>query len=62
MTDTGAIEVAVDAIIAANPDKVQQVKAKPTMIGWFVGQVMKQTGGKANPPAVNDMLKKKLGL
>jgi len=62
VTDTGAIEVAVDAIIAANPDKVQQVKAKPTMIGWFVGQVMKQSGGKANPQAVNDMLKKKLGL
>jgi aspartyl-tRNA(Asn)/glutamyl-tRNA(Gln) amidotransferase subunit B len=62
VTDTGAIEGAVDAIIAANPDKVEQVKAKPTMIGWFVGQVMKQSGGKANPQAVNDMLKKKLGL
>ena len=48
VTDTGAIEKAVDEIIAANPDKVEQVKAKPTMLGWFVGQVMKQTGGKAN--------------
>ncbi len=62
VTDTGAIEAAVDAIIAANPDKVEQVKAKPTMLGWFVGQVMKQTGGKANPQAVNDVLKAKLGI
>ena len=62
VTDTGAIEAAVDAIIAANPDKVEQVKAKPTMLGWFVGQVMKQTGGKANPQAVNDLLKGKLGI
>ena len=62
VTDTGAIEAAVDAIIAANPDKVAQVQAKPTMLGWFVGQVMKQTGGKANPQAVNDLLKAKLGL
>jgi aspartyl-tRNA(Asn)/glutamyl-tRNA(Gln) amidotransferase subunit B len=62
VTDTGAIEQAVDAIIAANPDKVEQAKAKPTMIGWFVGQVMKSTGGKANPQAVNDILKAKLGL
>lgn len=62
VTDTGAIEAAVDAIIAANPDKVEQVKAKPTMLGWFVGQVMKQTGGKANPQAVNDLLKAKLGI
>ncbi|GLK71754.1 Asp-tRNA(Asn)/Glu-tRNA(Gln) amidotransferase subunit GatB [Ancylobacter dichloromethanicus] len=62
VTDTGAIEAAVDAIIAANPDKVAQVQAKPTMLGWFVGQVMKQTGGKANPQAVNDVLKGKLGL
>jgi len=62
VTDTSAIEAAVDAIIAANPDKVEQVKAKPTMLGWFVGQVMKQTGGKANPQAVNDLLKGKLGI
>ncbi len=62
VTDTGAIEKAVDDIIAANPDKVEQVKLKPTMLGWFVGQVMKGTGGKANPAAVNDLLKKKLGI
>jgi aspartyl-tRNA(Asn)/glutamyl-tRNA(Gln) amidotransferase subunit B len=62
VTDTGAIETAVDAIIAANPDKVAQAIAKPSMLGWFVGQVMKQSGGKANPQAVNDILKAKLGL
>ncbi len=62
VTDTGAIEQAVDAVIAANPDKVEQVKAKPAALGWFVGQVMKATGGKANPQAVNAILKKKLGL
>ncbi|MFN4143664.1 Asp-tRNA(Asn)/Glu-tRNA(Gln) amidotransferase subunit GatB [Aestuariivirga sp.] len=62
VTDTGAIEKAVMDIIAANPDKVEQVKAKPTMLGWFVGQVMKSTGGKANPQAVSDLLKVKLGL
>jgi aspartyl-tRNA(Asn)/glutamyl-tRNA(Gln) amidotransferase subunit B len=62
VTDTGAIEKAVDDIIAANPDKVEQVKAKPTMLGWFVGQVMKTTGGKANPQAVNEILRGKLGL
>ena len=62
VTDTGAIEAAVDDIIAKNPDKVAQVKAKPTMLGWFVGQVMKASGGKANPAVVNDILKQKLGL
>ncbi len=62
VTDTGAIEKAVDDIIAANPDKVEQAKAKPTLLGWFVGQVMKTTGGKANPQAVNGILRKKLGL
>jgi aspartyl-tRNA(Asn)/glutamyl-tRNA(Gln) amidotransferase subunit B len=62
VTDTGAIEKAVLEIIAANPDKVEQVKAKPTMLGWFVGQVMKTTGGKANPQAVSDLLKDKLGI
>jgi aspartyl-tRNA(Asn)/glutamyl-tRNA(Gln) amidotransferase subunit B len=60
VTDTGAIEAAVDQIIAANPDKVEQYRAKPTMLGWFVGQVMKSTGGKANPATVNELLKKKL--
>jgi aspartyl-tRNA(Asn)/glutamyl-tRNA(Gln) amidotransferase subunit B len=62
VTDLGAIEKLVDEIVAANPDKVEQAKAKPTVIGWFVGQVRKTSGGKANPQAVNDLLKKKLGL
>jgi aspartyl-tRNA(Asn)/glutamyl-tRNA(Gln) amidotransferase subunit B len=62
VTDTGAIEKAVDEIIAANPDKVEQARAKPTLAGWFVGQVMKSTGGKANPQAVNDLVKAKLGI
>jgi aspartyl-tRNA(Asn)/glutamyl-tRNA(Gln) amidotransferase subunit B len=62
VTDTGAIEKAVDSIIAANPDKVEQVKLKPSMLGWFVGQVMKESGGKANPAAVSDMMKAKLGI
>ncbi|MGE0284091.1 MAG: Asp-tRNA(Asn)/Glu-tRNA(Gln) amidotransferase GatCAB subunit B, partial [Rhizobiaceae bacterium] len=62
VTDTGANEKAVDDIIAANPDKVAQVKAKPTKLGWFVGQVMKTTGGKANPQAVNEILSQKLGI
>ncbi|MBQ0823072.1 Asp-tRNA(Asn)/Glu-tRNA(Gln) amidotransferase subunit GatB [Microvirga sp. HBU67558] len=62
VTDTGAIEKAVDEIIAANPDKVEQAKAKPTLLGWFVGQTMKATGGKANPQALNEILKQKLGI
>jgi aspartyl-tRNA(Asn)/glutamyl-tRNA(Gln) amidotransferase subunit B len=62
VTDLGAIEAAVNAIIAANPDKVAQALAKPTMLGWFVGQVMKETQGKANPQAVNELLKTKLGI
>ena len=62
VTDTGAIEKAVDEVIAANAEKVEQVKAKPSMLGWFVGQVMKSTGGKANPQAVNTLLKDKLGI
>jgi aspartyl-tRNA(Asn)/glutamyl-tRNA(Gln) amidotransferase subunit B len=62
VTDTGAIEQAVDAFIAANPDKVAAAQAKPALLGWFVGQVMKSTGGKANPQAVNEVLKRKLGI
>jgi aspartyl-tRNA(Asn)/glutamyl-tRNA(Gln) amidotransferase subunit B len=62
VTDLGAIETAVEAIIAGNPDKVADVASNPKAIGWFVGQVMKATGGKANPQAVNDALKRKLGL
>ena len=60
VTDTGAIEAAAKAVIDANPDKVAAYKAKPTLFGWFVGQVMKSTGGKANPKAVNETLKKLL--
>jgi aspartyl-tRNA(Asn)/glutamyl-tRNA(Gln) amidotransferase subunit B len=62
VTDMAAIEKVVDDIIAANPDKVAQARAKPQLIGWFVGQVMKSSGGKANPQSVNDLLARKLGL
>ncbi|SDZ09510.1 aspartyl/glutamyl-tRNA(Asn/Gln) amidotransferase subunit B [Jannaschia faecimaris] len=62
VTDTGAIETAVDEIIAANPAQVEKAKANPKLAGWFVGQVMKATGGKANPKAVNDVVAAKLGL
>jgi aspartyl-tRNA(Asn)/glutamyl-tRNA(Gln) amidotransferase subunit B len=62
VTDTGAIEKAVVEIVKANPDKAAQVAAKPNMLGWFVGQVLKSTGGKANPQAVNALLKKHLQL
>ena len=58
VTDAGAIEAAVDAVVAANPDKVAQAQAKPSMAGWFVGQVMKATGGKANPQAVNALVRR----
>ena len=61
VTDVAAIERIVDEIVAANPDKVAQAKAKPALIGWFVGQVMKATGGKANPGVINQILKAKLG-
>jgi aspartyl-tRNA(Asn)/glutamyl-tRNA(Gln) amidotransferase subunit B len=62
VTDLSAIEKVVDDIIAKNPDKVADTKTNPKAIGWFVGQVMKSSGGKASPQAVNDLLKKKLGL
>jgi aspartyl-tRNA(Asn)/glutamyl-tRNA(Gln) amidotransferase subunit B len=62
VTDVGAIDSAVEAVVAANPDKAEQAKTKPGMLGWFVGQVMKSTGGKANPQAVSDALKRRLGL
>ncbi len=62
VTDTGAIEKAVDEIIAANPDKAAEVATKPQALGWFVGQVMKATQGKANPATVNELLKAKLGI
>jgi aspartyl-tRNA(Asn)/glutamyl-tRNA(Gln) amidotransferase subunit B len=60
VTDTGAIEKVVDEIIAANPKQVEQVQTKPKTLGWFVGQVMRATGGKANPDAVNVLLRQKL--
>jgi aspartyl-tRNA(Asn)/glutamyl-tRNA(Gln) amidotransferase subunit B len=62
VTDTSAIEAAVDAVVAANSEKAAQAQAKPSMAGWFVGQVMKATGGKANPQAVNALVKAKLGI
>ncbi len=62
VTDTGAIEAAVDAVIADNPAQVEKARANPKLAGWFVGQVMKATGGKANPKAVNELVSKKLGL
>ena len=62
VTDTSAIEKVVDDIIAKNPDKVADARSNPKAIGWFVGQVMKASGGKANPQAVNEILKSKLGL
>ena len=62
VTDLAAIEKVVDEIIAANPDKVEQARAKPQLMGWFVGQAMKSSGGKANPQAVNDLIKRKLGI
>jgi aspartyl-tRNA(Asn)/glutamyl-tRNA(Gln) amidotransferase subunit B len=62
VTDTGAIEKVVDEIIAANPEQAEKVKEKPQTLGWFVGQVMKASGGKANPKAVNEILRAKLGV
>jgi aspartyl-tRNA(Asn)/glutamyl-tRNA(Gln) amidotransferase subunit B len=62
VTDVSALEKLVDEIVAKNPDKVGDAKTNPKAIGWFVGQVMKASGGKANPQAVNDLLKKRLGV
>ena len=62
VTDLGAIEKTVDDIIAKHPDKVADAKSNPKAIGWFVGQVMKASGGKASPQTVNETLKKKLGF
>ncbi|WP_278877348.1 Asp-tRNA(Asn)/Glu-tRNA(Gln) amidotransferase subunit GatB [Paracoccus yeei] len=61
VTDLGAIEKAVDDIIAANPAQVEKARANPKLAGWFVGQVLKATGGKANPAAVQELVAKKLG-
>ncbi|MDQ2067575.1 Asp-tRNA(Asn)/Glu-tRNA(Gln) amidotransferase subunit GatB [Xinfangfangia sp. CPCC 101601] len=62
VTDTGAIEVAVDELIAANPEQVEKARVNAKLVGWFVGQVMKTTGGKASPAVVNEIVVKKLGL
>jgi aspartyl-tRNA(Asn)/glutamyl-tRNA(Gln) amidotransferase subunit B len=62
MTDTSAIEAAIEAVIALHPDKVEELRKKPKLAAWFVGQVMKQTGGKANPQAVNALLKTRLSI
>jgi aspartyl-tRNA(Asn)/glutamyl-tRNA(Gln) amidotransferase subunit B len=61
VSDTGALDAIIDKLIAANPGQAAQVKEKPQAIGWFVGQVMKETGGKANPGVINQMLRAKLG-
>ncbi len=58
-----SIDAAIDAVMAANPDKVAEVKSgKDKLLGWFVGQVMKSTGGKANPQMLNDALRQKFRL
>jgi aspartyl-tRNA(Asn)/glutamyl-tRNA(Gln) amidotransferase subunit B len=62
VTDRAAIEKVVEEIVAKNPDKVLDAKSNPKAIGWFVGQVMKASEGKANPQAVNELLRKRLGL
>jgi aspartyl-tRNA(Asn)/glutamyl-tRNA(Gln) amidotransferase subunit B len=62
VTDVSALEKLVDEIVSKNPDKVGDAKTNPKAIGWFVGQVMKASGGKANPQAVNELLKKRLGV
>jgi aspartyl-tRNA(Asn)/glutamyl-tRNA(Gln) amidotransferase subunit B len=62
VTDTGAIEAALDALIAANPDQVEKAKVNAKLAGWFTGQVLKSTGGKANPAVVGAMVAQKLGL
>ena len=62
VTDSAAIEKAIDEVIACNPAKVEELKSKPRLAGWFVGQVMRQTGGKANPQSVNALLRARLGL
>ena len=62
VADVGAIEKVVDEIVAKNPDKVADSKTNPKALGWFVGQVLKASGGKANPQSVNEILKRKLGI
>ena len=62
VTDTGAIEAALDALVAANPDQVEKARVNPRLAGWFTGQVLKATGGTADPAVVNKMVAAKLGL
>jgi aspartyl-tRNA(Asn)/glutamyl-tRNA(Gln) amidotransferase subunit B len=62
VSDVSAIEPLVDELIAKNPDKAEQARTKSALIGWFVGQVMKASDGKANPKAVNELLRTKLGV
>ena len=62
VSDVGTIEKVAEEILRANPEKREQAKAKPALLGWFVGQVMKASSGKANPQAVNELLKAKLGI
>jgi aspartyl-tRNA(Asn)/glutamyl-tRNA(Gln) amidotransferase subunit B len=62
VTDLGAIEAQVDEIIAANPEQVEKAKQNPKLAGWFTGQVIKASGGKANPAAVNEIVARKLGF
>ncbi|MDR2008173.1 MAG: Asp-tRNA(Asn)/Glu-tRNA(Gln) amidotransferase GatCAB subunit B, partial [Alphaproteobacteria bacterium] len=61
ITNEGEIAALVDKLCAENADKIEQIKAgKDKLLGWFVGQIMKETGGKANPDVVNDLLNKKI--
>lgn len=62
ITDIASIEKIIDDVIAANPEKVLQLKTKPSLVGWFVGQVMKLSDGRANPQVVNDLLKRKIAI
>jgi aspartyl-tRNA(Asn)/glutamyl-tRNA(Gln) amidotransferase subunit B len=62
VTDRSQVQIEIDVLVLKNPDKAEQAKAKPQILGWFVGQVMKRLGGKANPQLVSDMLKEKLGI
>ena len=62
INDPSEIERMIDSIIAKNPDKVEQARTKPALIAWFVGEVLKASDGKANPKAVNELLKTKLGV
>jgi aspartyl-tRNA(Asn)/glutamyl-tRNA(Gln) amidotransferase subunit B len=62
VSDQGALESLIDRLIADNPGQAQAVKAKPQAVGWFVGQVMRETQGKANPASVNAILRAKLAM